>query len=161
MKLYAYLDIETTGFSPYNNELTVIGIHLDYGNDEVMQFIGGEICASKLIKIIKKVNTLYTFNGARFDLPFISKKLRVDLTEYCQHLDLLDSCRQRNLSGGLKEVEKKFGIKRKLTNIDGRLAVKLWHNYTFNNCEDSLRTLLAYNKEDVLNLKRLRQKLRL
>lgn len=61
----------------------------------------------------------------------------------------------------MKEVEKKFGIKRRLTDLDGRLAVKLWHNYTLKNCEDSLRKLLEYNKEDVLSLKKLRQKLKL
>jgi uncharacterized protein YprB with RNaseH-like and TPR domain len=161
MKCYAYLDIETTGLSPYYNELTVIGLHLDDGNDEVIQFVGDEICSTKLIKIIKKVETIYTYNGAQFDLPFIRKKLRVDLTEHCQHEDLKYACWQKNLYGGMKEVERKLGIKRRIADVDGWIAVQLWHNYKFNGCNTSLKKLLAYNKEDVLNLKKLKKKLKI
>lgn len=159
MKYYAYLDIETTGLSPYREDLTVIGLHLDDGDNEVIQFIGDDICSSKPIKIIKNVNTLYTYNGAQFDLPFIRKKLRVDLTAHCQHEDLKYLCWQNNLYGGLKAVERELGIKRKLSDVDGWMAVQLWHNYKFNGCTASLQKLLEYNKEDVLNLKKLRRKL--
>ena len=68
-------------------------------------------------------------------------------------------CWQRNLYGGLKEVERKLGIKRKLTGIDGKIAVVLWHNYKFYRDKSSLTTLLEYNKEDVSNLMLVRHKL--
>lgn len=42
MKYCAYLDIETTGFSHRYNDLTVIGLHLDDGSDEVIQLVGDE-----------------------------------------------------------------------------------------------------------------------
>jgi uncharacterized protein YprB with RNaseH-like and TPR domain len=43
MEYYAYLDIETTGLSPVDCELTVIGIYKENGNDEeVTQLIGEE-----------------------------------------------------------------------------------------------------------------------
>ena len=161
MKCSAYLDIETTGLSPNCNDLTVIGVHLDDGNDEVIQFIGDEICSLKLTTIIKKVDTLYTYNGAQFDLPFIRKKLKVNLTEHCQHEDLKYACWQKNLYGGMKEVERKLGIKRKIADVDGWIAVQLWHNYKFNGCNISLKKLLEYNKEDVLNLKKIRKKLKI
>ena len=67
----AYLDIETTGLSPKYYDLTVVGLHLEDDNDEVVQFVGEEICSSELLKIIRKVDTVYTYNGALFDLPFI------------------------------------------------------------------------------------------
>ncbi len=160
MKYYAYLDIETTGLSPHNSDLTVIGLHLDDGNNEVIQFVGDEICSLKLTKIIKKVDILYTYNGAQFDLPFIRRKLKLDLTEHCQHNDLKYTCWQRNLYGGMKEVERKLGIKRRIADIDGWMAVQLWHDYEFNGCTTSLKKLLAYNKEDVLNLKKIRRRLK-
>ncbi|MBI5740719.1 MAG: ribonuclease H-like domain-containing protein [Nitrospirae bacterium] len=156
----AYLDIETTGLSADFAELTVIGIHLENGCDEVVQLIGDEISGASLLEVIKGVHTLYTYNGSRFDLPFIKQKLRIDLNDYCPHKDLMYSCWQRNLKGGLKSVERQLGIERKLTGVDGWMAVRLWHDYSLNGCAASLDTLLEYNREDVLNLKKLREMLK-
>lgn len=60
----------------------------------------------------------------------------------------------------MKEVERKLGIKRRITDIEGWMAVQLWHNYKLKGCTTSLNKLLEYNKEDVLNLKKLRKKLK-
>lgn len=157
MKYDAYLDIETTGLSPNFCDLTVIGVYLDDGDNEVTQFVGEEICSSKLSDILKKVDTVYTYNGARFDLPFIKGKLQLDITSHCQHEDLMYTCWQRNLRGGLKAVERQLGIKRKNADIDGYVAVQLWQNYQENGCAASLNKLLEYNKEDVLNLKEIKR----
>jgi uncharacterized protein YprB with RNaseH-like and TPR domain len=156
-KYSAYLDIETTGLSMYSAELTVIGIHVENRCEEVVQLIGDEISPSGLIKAVRDIRTLYTYNGSRFDLPFIMKKLKIDLTDHCSHTDLMYSCWKRNLKGGLKAVERQLGIERKLTDVDGWVAVQLWHNYKWNGCINSLNKLLEYNKEDVLNLKKLRE----
>jgi uncharacterized protein YprB with RNaseH-like and TPR domain len=155
-KYSAYLDIETTGLSPYSAELTVIGIHVEDRCEEVVQLIGDEISPSGLMRAIRNISALYTYNGSRFDLPFIMKKLKIDLTGHCPHTDLMYSCWQRNLKGGLKAVERQLGIERRLTDVDGWVAVQLWHNYKLNGCINSLNKLLEYNKEDVLNLKKLR-----
>ncbi|MBI4842903.1 MAG: ribonuclease H-like domain-containing protein [Nitrospirae bacterium] len=160
MKSIAYLDIETTGLSSTYHDLTVIGLHIENDNDEVMQFVGEEISSSKLLKIIKKVDTVYTFNGSRFDLPFIKGKLKLDITSHCKHEDLMYACWQRNLKGGLKVVEKTLGIRRKIEDVDGYAAVQLWNDYQSQGCSASLKKLLDYNKEDVLNLKVLRRKLK-
>jgi uncharacterized protein YprB with RNaseH-like and TPR domain len=160
MEYRAYLDIETTGLSPFAGEITVVGLHIENDRDNrIIQLVGEEICPSKLIKIVKNTKMLYTYNGSRFDLPFIREKLKVDLTEYCLHKDLMYSCWERNLYGGLKEVERQVGIKRKLPDVDGRIAVQLWLNYKHFGDRDSLIKLLKYNEEDVLNLRILRQKL--
>ena len=160
-KCCAYLDIETTSLSPSDGDLTVIGLLLDYGtNQDFIQWVGDEISSIKLLDSCGKVQTLYTYNGSRFDLPYIQEKLGVDLTEHCLHHDLMYDCWQRNLYGGLKEVERQLGIERKLTGIDGFMAVRLWLNYKLYDDEKALLTLLGYNREDVLNLKVLRQKLK-
>ncbi len=159
MHYNGYLDIETTGLSRRNGKLTVIGLHVDDGNDNIIQFVGDEICSSKLIDALRDIKVLYTYNGTRFDLPFIREKLRVDLTGYCRHEDLMYECWRRNLYGGLKVVEKILGIKRTINDIDGWVAVQLWYDYRVNGNTASLNTLLEYNKEDVINLKELRWKL--
>lgn len=158
-KCFAYIDIETTSLNPYDGDLTVIGLCLEDGSEHIVQLVGNEISSSKLIEIMKKVKVLYTYNGTRFDLPFIKAKLGVDLTKYCIHKDLMYECWSRNLYGGLKEVERKLGIKRKLTGIDGKKAAELGLRYTLHGDKKALSTLLEYNKEDVLNLRVLEQKL--
>lgn len=159
-KSCAYLDIETTSLSPSDGDLTVIGLLLDYGtNQDFIQWVGDEISSTKLLDSCGKVQTLYTYNGSRFDLPYIEGKLGIDLTKCCAHHDLMYDCWSRNLYGGLKEVERKLGIDRKSAGIDGRIAVRLWWNYRLYDDEKALLTLLGYNREDVLNLKALRQKL--
>lgn len=160
MENCAYLDIETTGLSTLNGEITVIGVHLeDSSQNGFIQLVGDEITHSRLKDIVGNTQVLYTYNGSRFDLPFIREKLGIDLSESCQHRDLMYSCWKKNLYGGLKSVERQLGIQRKLTDIDGWVAVQLWTDYVQFNDRESLLRLLAYNREDVHNLKVLRYKL--
>ncbi len=156
----AYLDIETTGLDPASADITVVGVYLeDEDGERVIQLVGEEIRTSRLLEIFKDVTMLFTYNGVQFDLPFIKHKLGVDLTNHCRHKDLMHICWQNNLYGGFKEVERKLGIKRKLQGINGKEAVILWYKYINNGDEKALKTLLCYNKEDVTNLKKLKQKL--
>ena len=68
-------------------------------------------------------------------------------------------CWENNLYGGLKSVERQLGIRRGLTEINGYEAVRLWWSYVNDNDKDALATLLEYNKEDVINLKALKEML--
>ena len=105
------------------------------------------------------MDEIYTYNGSRFDLPFIKAKLGVDLKPCFKHTDLMYDCWRNDLKGGLKAVERKLGIGRELKGVDGRMAVQLWWDYANNNDQQALQTLLAYNREDVVNLRQLRRKL--
>lgn len=158
--MHCYLDIETTSLDPSHGDLTIIGLYLEEAKQQgFIQLVGEEISAAKLLEALEEVKVLYTYNGSRFDLPYIEAKLGVDLTKQYLHHDLMYDCWRRNLYGGLKEVERQLGIERHSTGIDGRMAVRLWLNYKFYADEKALLTLLGYNREDVLNLKALRQKL--
>jgi len=160
MKHRAYLDVETTGLSWHYNELTVIGIGLEKGRRiEVIQLIENDLYDEKLVEILENVDEIYTYNGSRFDLPFINTRLGVDLKQCVKHTDLMYDCWRHELKGGLKAVERKLGIDRKLKNVDGYMAVQLWWDYVNNSSQESLKTLLDYNQEDVVNLKVLRKKL--
>ena len=160
MKLRAYLDIETTGLSRNYSDITVIGIAVERNRKlEVIQLFENTLTRNNLLRSLENINEIYTYNGSRFDLPFIKANLGIDLKEKFKHRDLMYDCWNNKLKGGLKAVEKKIGIKRKLQDIDGYMAVKLWWDYVNNNNKDALKTLLEYNKEDVVNLKVLRKKL--
>ncbi len=156
----AYLDIETTGLSPWQSDITVIGIALSDGREtEVVQLLEGTLGRSGLLDAVKAASNLYTYNGSRFDLPFIREKLGVDLSGHLHHRDLMLDCWNRGLYGGLKAVERRLGIPRQLEGMSGLDAVILWKKYKRGD-RQALATLLEYNKEDVTNLARLRGVLR-
>ena len=162
MKYRAYIDIETTGLSRRFADLTVIGIALEKnGQCEVVQLLEADLSDGKLLAALHGVDELYSYNGSRFDLPFIRAKLGVDLNKCFRHTDLMYDCWRHKLKGGLKAVEKKLGIDRRLKDVDGYVAVKLWYDYVNNLNQKALSTLLEYNREDIINLQALRQKLQI
>jgi len=156
----AYLDIETTGLSCQYADITVIGIYLVNGDENrLLQLVGREVTRDNLIENLKDVQAIYTYNGSRFDLPFINSSLGVDLETVADHHDLMYDCWRRNLFGGFKAVEQQLGISRQLQGITGWDAVLLWERYQDYSDQKALALLLQYNKEDVMNLKVLRERL--
>ena len=156
----AYLDIETTGLSRYYDEITVIGIYLVDGRESrLVQLVGDAVTRDNLLEALEGVDIIFTYNGSRFDLPFIRAYLEVDLTCIFHHHDLMYDCWRNNLKGGFKAVERQLGIPRQLKGIDGFDAVILWWRYRSYNDENALAMLLQYNEEDVVNLKTLRERL--
>jgi uncharacterized protein YprB with RNaseH-like and TPR domain len=156
----AYLDIETTGLSSWDNAITVVGIYLCNGSDSrFIQMVGRDITADGILEALEGVSVLYTYNGRRFDLPFIRARLGVDLEGIFDHRDLMYDCWRYSLKGGFKAVERQLGIERRLKEVDGCEAVRLWWRYVDAFDLDALNTLLEYNKEDVVNLKALKERL--
>lgn len=156
----AYLDIETTGLSQFFDYITVIGVlRCDGRGNELVQLVGGDVTRGNLITALRNVRTIYTYNGARFDLRFISNSLGIDLATKYYHHDLMYDCWRCNLYGGFKAVERRLGIPRRLQGIGGYEAVNLWWSYLKGGNERALAMLLEYNKEDVVNLKVLRERL--
>lgn len=149
----AFLDIETTGLSPYYNEITLIGI---FDGKEIKTYIAGKNLDS-FIKEINKYSLIITYNGALFDLPFIRTKFPNFVPP--PHIDLRFFLRRLDYSGGLKAVEKQLGIVRpkEIKDIDGFGATILWNRYTRGDI-NSLKLLIEYNVADIMNLKILMEK---
>jgi uncharacterized protein YprB with RNaseH-like and TPR domain len=157
-RLEAYLDIETTGLSRSYCEITVIGINICRGyNARFTQLVGKDITAANLLEALEGASIIYTYNGSRFDLLFIDHRLGINLAKHFEHRDLMYDCWQNNCYGGFKRVEKQLGIKRRLKEVDGLEAIRLWWRYMDYFDLDALNLLLEYNKEDVLNLKTLKE----
>jgi len=156
----AYLDIETTGLSTRYSQITVVGIQICGGCDtKFIQLVGEDVTADAVTETLKGTDIIFTYNGSRFDLPCINFRLGINLAELFIHHDLMYDCWQNNLYGGFKRVEKQLGIARKLKGVAGYDAVRLWWRYVNDFDEGALTTLLEYNKEDVLNLKTLKERL--
>src|SRR3990172_3085552 len=126
----AYLDIETTGLSPDDCEITVTGIYRwgPEGSDCV-QLVGRDNTADNILDALEGVPVIYTYNGHRFDLPFIHSRAGVNLEQRYRHHDLMFDCWRQNLRGGLKAVERQLGIRRELADVNGLEAVRLWWRY--------------------------------
>jgi hypothetical protein len=156
----AYIDIETTGLSPYYHDITVVGLYVCSDTaTQLVQLVGEDATGGNLLEVLYGVDLIYSYNGSRFDLPFIKASLGIDLDREVKHRDLMLDCWSRNLYGGLKVVERKLGIPRHLKDVDGKEAVRLWWRYKIYHDHNALNTLLEYNREDVVNLKILREKL--
>jgi uncharacterized protein YprB with RNaseH-like and TPR domain len=145
-----FFDIETTGLDARHSEVTTVSFHragetttLVRGVDLTQETIECELHRSCL---------LVSFNGKRFDVPFLKHAFDLDITR--PHLDAMYPCRKLDLTGGLKPIERAVGIERDRPDISGRDAVRLWHEYERGD-ESSLDTLVAYNRADTVNLKNL------
>lgn len=147
----AFLDIETTGLEIGRDALTVVGL---YDGSRKRSFIRGENLED-LPRALEDRQLLVTFNGARFDVPFLRHafpRMRLDQL----HLDLVSPLHRLGYWGGLKRIERRLGIERsdETAGMSGFDAVRLWQQYEAGD-DDALDTLVAYNLEDVANLEPL------
>jgi uncharacterized protein YprB with RNaseH-like and TPR domain len=143
----AYLDIETDGGRGADS-VTVIGL---YDGKQMRQFVRGENLLD-FPEALDDVALLVTFFGGGFDIPVLKQafpRLRFDQL----HLDLCPTLRRLGLGGGLKKIEKQLGLSRgeETVGLGGWDAVRLWREWRWGR-ESSLQTLLAYNREDVVNM---------
>ena len=153
----AYLDIETTGLYPYQDSITVIGIYFcDEGTGQLVQLYGRSLNREALLEALQGTDNIYTYNGERFDLPFIQARLGADLSTTHRHIDLMFNCWKHDLRGGFKAVLRSLGIDRETEGLSGLHAIWLWERYSQENDLSALELLLKYNRDDVVNLKQLK-----
>ncbi len=146
-----YLDIESTGLSRDEDEITVIGI---YDGDKVQTFVQGINLADFEIAIAE-YDLVITFNGAMFDLPFIEQTFP-SITLPPAHIDLRFTLAKLGYKGGLKKIEKRLGVSRddEINGLGGYEAVLLWRRW-INGDKEALDRLIQYNTADIINLKPL------
>ena len=147
-----FLDIETTGLSKNNDDITVFGLY-DGINTKIM-IKGINLDYDLLKKELQKYKLIVTFNGASFDLPFIEKRYP-KLIPNVPNFDVKSLTNKLGLKGGLKNIEKLLGIKRSpiVDNFYGGDALALWRIYRATGDEYYLNLLVEYNEFDVINLK--------
>lgn len=147
----AYLDIETDRAG----KICVFGLSVE--NNGFLQWYGDDIKTNNIKQKLSNVKTIVTFNGDLFDLPRIKESLDIDLKAQCTSRDLFKEKKKLGIKGGLKELEKMFGIERKTDGMNGYKAMWLWEKYKKYGNLNALNLLLEYNKEDVINLIRLEE----
>jgi uncharacterized protein YprB with RNaseH-like and TPR domain len=145
-----FFDIETTGLDARHSEVTTVSFHRAGETTTLVR--GKDLTRAAIERELHRANLLISFNGKRFDVPFLERSFDLDITQ--PHLDAMYPCRQLDLTGGLKTIERAVDIERDRPDISGRDAVRLWHAYERGD-EDALATLVAYNRADTVNLKTL------
>jgi len=144
----SYLDIETTGLSPYGGIVTVASVH---ARGETRTFVAGEDL-EELPAYLGQFPVLVTFNGSRFDVPFL-RAVFPAMAEPPVHIDLRFLLYRLGLAGGLKRIESTLGLgdRTGVEGIDGLQAVRLWQEYR-RGSRAALDKLVRYNRADTTNL---------
>jgi hypothetical protein len=145
-----FFDIETTGLDEHRNDVTTVSFHIDGETTTLVR--GRDLTAERVREQFRDASLVASFNGKRFDVPFLDTELGV--TPDVPHLDLMYPCRRIGLTGGLKQIEQEVGLEREKPDISGEDAVRLWYQYQGGD-EASLETLVEYNRDDTRNLRTL------
>ena len=151
-----YLDIETNG-GMAADAITLIG--LSDGCDTHIYMKGHDL--ARFAFDAQDYDGFVTFFGTGFDLPFLKRRFPVLDNVFAErfHIDLCPLLKRLGHTGGLKSIERQLHIPRvpETDGLTGYDAVRLWRAYRKGGrgSEDALRLLLAYNREDVVNMKLL------
>lgn len=141
-----FFDIESTGLSKHMDSITCLSC---FQNGSVTSLVRGESLTREAVREALDAPLLISFNGAQFDIPFLEAEFGLNIDT--PHLDLRYPCKRVGLTGGLKPIETAIGIERDKPDLDGADAVRLWYDHQ-RGIDGALETLLAYNREDVINL---------
>ena len=149
-----FLDIETTGLSKLDDDITVFGLYDGLNTKTMIKGINMDYHGLK--KELSKYKLIVTFNGASFDIPFIEKRYP-GLLPKVPNFDVRSITGRLGLTGGLKNIEKELNLARKeiIKDFHGGDAVTLWRMYRATGNEDYLNLLVEYNEYDIVNLKKV------
>ena len=158
-KLYTQLlnaalcvDIETTHF---NGPISVMGVFKPKdGPVESLSFVRErDLNSENLTQVFAGCRLLITYNGVSFDIPRIRREFPGTLPESIPVLDLYRLAWRLGFNTNLKVLENTFGISRLDEEQSQRfVAVRLWKRYAAFKDEEALDKLVAYNRQDTINL---------
>ena len=167
-----FFDIETTGLSPDRSKLILAGIACCEGNTVIAKQILAEDTSeepeviTEVLKELSNFDMVVTYNGKRFDMPFLLKraqKNRIHISEALPYnLDLYPAVRSfsplRAMLPDLKQktVESFVGLWETRTDeISGAESVELYYYYAGTKDEKIRDVILLHNRDDILQLSRL------
>ncbi len=158
-----FLDIETTGLSPRNSEIYLIGTasYRD-GGWTISQFFAEktqeeEQVLSQFSDFSRSFTYAVHFNGDRFDIPFLKSKYEehklTDPFERLKSFDIYKWVKPLKRQLGLadckqKTVEKFLGVDRQ-DEYDGGRLIAVYKDYEESGSDELLKLLLLHNFEDV------------
>jgi len=170
----AWLDIETTGLSPRRSHVTLIGwlLPIEAGRELVQIFVETPEEEAEALTAafseLRRASTVITFNGGRFDLPFLrerSARCGVHMPPM-RHRDLLEEAlawdvRRRIVPNyRLQTLMQHFGLGRQ-DQRSGRDMVVIYERWLERRQSEDRQSLLDHNADDLLKLPELSARLML
>lgn len=164
-----FFDIETTGLSPKNADIYMIGAaYYEDGHFKLCQFMAQS--QQEEIDILKQFSSfckrfrgIIHFNGTRFDIPFVQNKLEKyeldDVFVNMRSLDIYQAIRPYKNQLGLsdckqKTIESFLGIDRD-DKYDGGKLISVYEKYKETKSQQLLDLLLLHNADDVRGMFKL------
>jgi uncharacterized protein YprB with RNaseH-like and TPR domain len=165
-------DIETTGLSAERSKIVLGGLLTPCaGGVRVRQFFsGGAHEEAELLSLyadaIADTDVLFSYNGDRFDVPFMNGRLarrhRPAAFGDCLNMDMYRVVRGHSPLGGIlpnlkqKTVEEYLDLQREREDIiSGADSVRLYYEYTATKSPELLRRILLHNSDDLRQLARI------
>ena len=163
-----WLDIETTGLNPRTSHVTLIGylIPADLGRELVQVFVEAPEeeaeALSTAFRELRRASTVITFNGGRFDLPFLRERsARFGMQmPMMHHRDLLDEAlawdpRRRIVPDHrLQTLMQHFGLARHDPR-SGYDMVTIYERWLERRQVEDRQSILDHNADDLLKLPEL------
>ncbi len=153
------VDIERTRF---NGPIAVVGWRSEPrdGLVECNHFVRGQnLTGENLRRAFQGHKLFISYNGLVYDLPAIEKEFPGVFPPDKQVLDLYILSKKLGMNTGLKTLKATFGIDRLDGDVKKGGAGRLWQRYETHRDQRALNLLLAYNKQDTVNLYPLAEKL--
>jgi len=161
-----FFDIETTGFSPVTSSIYLIGC-LHKCDDKIIidQFLAEnkedeqEVLAA-FLKTLSQFNTIISFNGIGFDIPFLKAKCdKYSLPETFKEFNYIDIFKSISSIKFLlklenykqKTIENFLDIPRD-DKFSGGELINVYDEYLDSHSEESENFLLLHNFEDVTGM---------
>ncbi len=164
-----FFDIETTGFSPKNSFIYLIGAAtFSNGTYTIHQWLAAnqeEECQilDEFISFIGNYKRIIHFNGNRFDIPFVEARcLKHNISCRIHELESLDIYRDiypyknilKLINLKQKSIEEFLNIHRD-DMYDGGKLIKVYHEYVKSGDEELKNLLLLHNHDDMLGLAKI------
>lgn len=162
----AFFDIETTGFSPNNTHLYLIGLAYEADGEWVLDQWFAENTAEEVLVLrefneaVRDVELLVSYNGLGFDTNYLKEKCKqYDIPFVVGKLSHLDIYRQlfpykkffKLEHFKQKNIEKFLGIQREDIFSGGEL-ISYYNDYTKMPTEEVRKILLKHNADDIRGL---------
>ena len=167
-----FFDIETTGLSPDRSKLILAGLAYYEGDTLVAKQIFADDPSEEpevitaVLNELKNFDMVVTYNGKRFDMPFLLKRAhrnKIHMNEALPYnLDLYPAVRSfsplRAMLPDLKQktVESFIGLWETRTDeISGAESVELYYYYAGTKDEKIRDVILLHNRDDITQLSKL------
>jgi len=161
-----YLDLETTGLSM--TPLFLVGLMYSSGDDLVVdQLFARDYTEERAVLVhtaetLKGFKMLVTFNGMRFDLPFLEERMIYTGLEFAGapvHVDLLPVARRilkkRTPNHKLQTLERYLCNRKRIGDVPGSEIPGVYHEYVRTQDAGDIAGVFHHNRLDLLTMLQL------